>query len=77
MTWRAIVLHLVVLHALDGREVYINPDAVTNLQDARDDDDPGKRTVDGAHCFIFLNDGKHVTVTEFCETVREQLERGQ
>ena len=73
----AVVLRFVVLHGLDGREVYINPEAVTNLQDARDDDDPSKRTVDGSHCFVFLNDGKHVTVTEFCETVREQLEKAR
>lgn len=71
----AVVLHFVVLHAVDGREVYINPQAVTNLQDARDDDDPGKRTARGVECIISFSDGKFVSVAEFCETVREQLER--
>ncbi|MET3308119.1 hypothetical protein [Bradyrhizobium diazoefficiens] len=71
----ATVLHLVVLHAVDGREVYINPNAVTNLQDARQDADPTKRTARGVACIISLSDGKFVGVAEPCETVREQLER--
>ena len=68
-------LYLVVLHTIDGREVYINPQAVTNLQDARDDRDPTKHTAHGVECIISLSDGKFVSVAEFCETVREQLER--
>lgn len=70
-----VLLRLVVLHTVDGREVYINPNAVTNLQDARPDADPTKRTAPGVECVISLSDGKFVSVAEFCETVREQLER--
>lgn len=71
----AAMLHLVVLHTVDGREVYINPNAVTNVQEPRKHGDPTKQTTPGVECIISLSDGKFVTVAEFCETVREQLER--
>lgn len=72
-----LLVLLVVLHTIDGRAVYINPEAVTNLQDAREDSDPGKHLKPGAQCIISLGDGRFVSVAEFCETVREQLERAR
>ena len=69
----AVLLRLVVLHTVDGREVYVNPKAVTNLQDARTDDDPTKRTTRGVACIISLSDGKFVSVAERCASVKQEL----
>jgi hypothetical protein len=75
MSAAAAALVLVMLHSVDGRAVYINPDTVTNLQESRADDDASKQLARGANCIVNFSDGKFVAVAEFCETVREQFER--
>jgi hypothetical protein len=68
-----VVLHLVVLHTVDGREVSINPSHVTSLQ-AGKEGTQNKLFTDDARCLIGLTDGKFVTVAEHCAVVRQLLE---
>jgi hypothetical protein len=70
----AAALYLVVLHGPDGREININPKAVTTLQVARDDTDTTKQTTRGVACIVNLTDGKFVAVREDCDRVRSILQ---
>lgn len=66
-------LHLIVLHSLDGGTVVVNSDQVTSLRSPR----PKQNlTHDAANCVVGLTDGKLVSVTESCDTVRQMLEGG-
>lgn len=68
---------LLVLHTLDGRDVYVNPNAIVTITEARREGDPKKQTTDRVHCVITLSDGKAVTVEEDCDSVRRRLEEGR
>jgi hypothetical protein len=59
----------VLLHGPGGTTIEINPDQVTSLRNAP----PQKRGsfTEQANCLINLTDGKFVTVTEDCATVRK------
>lgn len=70
-----IALHLIVLYTVDGHEVFINPQQVTSLHAAKDDE-PNKLFTDDVHCLIGLTDGKFITVVANCGTVRQLLEGG-
>jgi hypothetical protein len=65
----AVVLTLLVLHALDGQEITIAPYQVTSLR-AHRTDQPNKLVTEGANCLIGLTDGKYVTVKETCAEIR-------
>jgi uncharacterized protein YlzI (FlbEa/FlbD family) len=71
-----IVVHLIVLHTLDGHEVVINPKQVTSLRAAKDDQ-PNKFYTDDVRCIISLTDGKIITVPEHCDDVQKLLEDAQ
>jgi hypothetical protein len=68
-----IVLHLVVLHTLDGREVSVNPSLVTSLHASKEDEE-NKLLIEGVRCVVSLADGKFVSVSETCDVVRKLLE---
>jgi hypothetical protein len=64
---------LIVLHAVDGRPVTINPSHVTSLQQAK----PGEANrsfVEGVHCMVNLTDGKFISTRETCETIRRLMD---
>ena len=70
-----IVLQLVVLQTLDGREVHINPAQVTSVVSRAPS---GNRALtDKAQCVINLTDGKFITVAEDCDSVRRRLEEAK
>jgi hypothetical protein len=68
----AIIL-LVILHAVDGREVAIAPAQVTSLHAAKEGQ-PNVLMTDAVHCVVNLTDGKFVSVIETCAEVRDLLE---
>jgi hypothetical protein len=68
-----VALHLVLLHAVDGREVSINPEMVTSLKAAKPGHDNALLTKE-AHCVVGLGDGTFVSVVESCAAVRRVLE---
>jgi hypothetical protein len=65
----------VALHGPEGGQIKVNPDQVTSLRHGP----PDKQGIftDAATCLINLADGKFVTVTEDCETVRQLLEQAK
>lgn len=65
---------LIVLHLIDGRTVTINPDQVTRLSEAREDDNEAKALAPGVRCVVYLTDGRFVSVAEECDTVRGLME---
>jgi len=71
-------LMLLILHTPDGREVRINPDAVTSLQGpktgAKKDD---KLFAEEIHCLVGLADGKNVAVLEDCSVIQRMLEESK
>jgi hypothetical protein len=69
-----IVLHLLVVQTLDGREIVINPREIISLSEARDAEDPGKHYTDAVRCVIDTTDGKLITVAEECESIRLRME---
>ena len=68
-----IALRLVVLHSVDGREVSVNPQLVTSLHAATDQNN--KLLTGDVRCVIGLADGKFVSVIEDCDAVRKLIER--
>lgn len=71
-----IVLHLIVLHSVDGRETSVNPKQVTSLHASRDDQ-KNELITEHAHCVVGLADGKFVSVVEPCGAVRKLLEEDE
>jgi hypothetical protein len=63
---------LIVLHAPDGHEVFVNPDEVTVLHQKLG---AGKDTFTAnASCLVNMTDGKFITVVETCLTVLKALD---
>lgn len=76
MLWLAAfqAVQLVVLHMIDGRTVTINPRAVTQLSEAREEDDGAKQFAGDVKCVIRFVDGHYASVAEDCELVRKLME---
>ena len=68
--WAAGV-ELIVLHALAGNPVFVNPRQIVSMVKPRD----SAVVTDKAECAITLADGKFLTVSESCEQVRELVEK--
>jgi uncharacterized protein YlzI (FlbEa/FlbD family) len=68
-----IVVHLVLLHTIDGRETLINPEQVASITH-RNADEPNKLLVDSVECVIGFSNGKFVSVIEHCDEVKRKLE---
>lgn len=70
------VLILIMLHGIDGREVDVNVDEITSLQCKM----PGaenKAFHENVNAIVYLTDGKFVSVTETCTTIRDLIKRGK
>jgi hypothetical protein len=59
---------LFLVHTVDGRNVYVNPNSVITLTV------PGKLVTEKATCLMLLDDGKFLTVKETCDEVRKLME---
>ena len=66
-----IAVELIAVRTLDGREVFINPHAITALTEPKDAD--SKLFSDRVQCIVSLLDQHFVTVTETCEAIRQRL----
>jgi hypothetical protein len=67
-----VVAALVLLHGPGGREITLNPAAVTTMQASRDGVANTALAPD-VKCLINTTDGKFVSVIETCEQVRELI----
>lgn len=64
-------IELVALHKLDGRVVFVNPDAVVQLAEPKPEGAAHKAFTDDVNCVVGLTDGRYVTVRETCPEVRK------
>ena len=71
-----VALHLIVVHTIDGYEVLINPEQVTSIRAAKENED-NKFLANDVHCVIGLTDGKFVSTAENCEEVEQKLEEAK
>ena len=70
-----VAVGLVVLHAPDGHEVFVDPGEVTVLHQRLA---PGEhRYTEKASCLINTTDGKFITVIESCLAVLDALKHAQ
>lgn len=69
-----VVLHMIVLHTVDGREIDVNAAQITHMREAHDDNADDKYFTKGVRCMLNLADSKYVTVAETCEAVRKLIE---
>jgi len=66
---------LIVFHAPDGHEIYVNPAEITVLHQRLA---PGEsRFTEKASCLINTSDGKFVTVIETCFKVLDSIKGAQ
>lgn len=64
----------IVLHGLDGSEIHVRPEHITNLRPMKSDPTAeGKLFVEGVHCMVNLDDGKYISVVETCSDIWEKL----
>ena len=68
-----IVLELMTLHTLDGREILVNPAHIVSLVEARSEDDPQNVLHAKVHCVVNLLDAKFLSVEEQCDSIRQRL----
>jgi hypothetical protein len=66
-----VLTALIVLHAVDGQEVSVNPAQITTLHAQRDE--ANKLVVHDVVCVVGLASGKFVSVAESCSVVRSRL----
>ena len=71
-----VALVLILLHGPDGREITLNPQAITTLQAARDGVVNNVIAPD-VKCVVNTTDGKFTSVVESCERVRELIKQGE
>jgi hypothetical protein len=65
-----ILFELVLLHGVDGKEIWVNPESVTSMHGPTGQ----KLLAEGAHCALNLWDGKFISIRETCKEVREVFE---
>jgi uncharacterized protein YlzI (FlbEa/FlbD family) len=69
----AIVVHLILLHTVDGRETFVNPAQIASISSAVEGE-KNKLLVETVHCVIGLTNGKIISVKEDCDEVVQKLE---
>jgi uncharacterized protein YlzI (FlbEa/FlbD family) len=69
----SVVLHLVLLHTVDGRATLINPEQVASMS-SHVEGGKNKLLVETVQCVIGLTNGKIVSVVEPCDEVKQLLE---
>lgn len=73
--WVAVVW--IVLHTVDGQEIYVNPDEVAVMRPTSEaaKGTPNQIMVTGVHCVVGLTNGKYFSVIETCPAVQEIIEK--
>ena len=71
-----MVAVLVVLHAPDGHEILLNPEAIASMH-AGVEGKPNELVTNKVRCVINTWDGKFVSVAESCDEVRRLIDQGR
>jgi hypothetical protein len=67
-------INVIVVHQLDGREVVINTEQITQMIESRPPGSPHKMFTDKVQCLIVMTDRRWTTTAESCEDIRKRLE---
>lgn len=70
VTTVVVALQLVVLHRVDGRELFINPEQIAAVAAPR----PSSTVNREVKCIVFMTDGKQYAVADTCAEVKRLLE---
>jgi len=65
-------MSLVILHRPDGGAVLVAPEHITSMHSAAGG--KNKLVTGEAHCALWLDDGKMLSVIEPCETVKQLMD---
>jgi uncharacterized protein YlzI (FlbEa/FlbD family) len=69
-------LLVIVVHVLDGSEVTINVEHVVSMYETKEDQGGANQLVaPGGRCVITLSNGRHYTVLETCNHIRQTIEK--
>jgi hypothetical protein len=74
MLW-LVAVQFIVLHTVEGHEVYIEPSHVTSLMVKRDD--PRRVMHERVNCLVVMSNGRFLSVAEDCASVRKRLEEAR
>jgi hypothetical protein len=67
-------IDVIVIHQLDGREVVINTEQITQMIESREPGSPHKMLSDKVKCVIVMTDRRWASTAETCESIRKRLE---
>lgn len=70
----AMEILFLLLHAPDGHEVRIKPEAIVTMHSKRETGET-KMFAPGSNCLINLEDGKAAAVKEECDEIHKELEK--
>jgi len=66
----ATLFQYITLHALDGREIYLNTAQITGIGAPKDE----KMFSENTNCIVHMTDGKFVSVKENCAALKRRIE---
>ena len=68
---------LIVLHSVDGFEMFVNPEEIVVMRPSNEaaTGRPNQIIVTGPRCIIGLSSGRFISVIETCTAVREMVEK--
>ena len=69
----AVLVALVILHRVDGGEVLVAPEHITSMHSKALGSARDKLITGEAHCIIWLDDGKLLSVLEQCDRVTQLM----
>jgi len=70
----AAAMSLILLHRVDGGEVAVAPEHITSMHSKALGGARDKLITGEAHCILWLDDGKLLSVLEPCETVKQLMD---
>jgi hypothetical protein len=72
-----VVIDVIEVHALDGREVIVNTAQITQVIEARKAGNPHKMLDDKVTCVIVFTDRRWVSTKENCDEILKLLRQEQ
>jgi len=72
-----VAVVLIVLHSVDGFEIIVNPEHIAILRPTSEaaKGTPNQLLTKGVTCVVGLSDGKFISVTETCATIRDAIDQ--
>jgi hypothetical protein len=68
-----ILFELVLLHGVDGKEIWVNPESVVSMRGPSGQ----KLLPEGAKCMLSMVDSHFLSIRESCSEAKEAFERAK